>query len=40
VGSRTFQVAFDAHDVVVYARFLPGGPASQYRVWPFAAPSE
>jgi hypothetical protein len=38
VGSRTFQVAFDAHDIVVYARFLPGAPASQYRVWPFGGP--
>lgn len=39
IGTRTFEVAFDAHGIVVYAAFVPGGPASQYRAWPFSSPS-
>lgn len=39
IGTHTFEVSFDRDDVVVYAGFLPGAPASQYRVWPFGSPS-
>jgi hypothetical protein len=38
IGTRTFQVAFDAQGVVVHAGFIPGAPASQYRLWPFSGP--
>jgi hypothetical protein len=38
IGSHTFEVAFDAQDVVVYAAFVPGAPASKYRLWPFSSP--
>jgi hypothetical protein len=38
IGSRTFEVAFDARDVVVYAGFVPGAPASKFRLWPFSSP--
>lgn len=35
IGSKSFEVAFDARGIVTYAAFLPGASAARYRFWPF-----
>lgn len=40
VGNHTFQVAVDARGIVQYAEFRRGETAAQYRLWPFAGPSQ
>jgi hypothetical protein len=40
IGNRTFQVVVGSRGIVQYADFRRGETGAQYRLWPFASPSQ